>query len=173
MEEAIEEEHINYEDPNLLVHGQQWFVCGDRTDDTPHLYNKMPLINYPSWCHQKVDKSPIDYFKTVFPMRILDSILTNENKFLLENKWRVTSRSELWKLIGIRGAIMLDPVRGGYPEYWKSSIEVPSITMPRNFEARFGMSYNRFRQLMYCFKMAWSPTRARKKAVLLTILCVG
>jgi hypothetical protein len=133
----------------------------------------MPTINYPSWCHQKVDKVPIDYFKTVFPMRILDIIMSNENKFLIEQKYQTTSRAEMWKLIGIRGAMMLDPVRGGYPAYWKTYSDEPSTIMPRSFEARFGMSYNRFRQLMYCFKLAWSPTRLRKTGVILTVLYVG
>ena len=106
----------------MLVNGQQWTICNDRTDDTPNLYNLMPTINYPSWCHQKVDKVPIDYFKTVFPMCILDIIMSNENKFFIEQKYQTTSRAEMWKLIGIRGAMMLDPVRGGYPAYWEAYI---------------------------------------------------
>ena len=60
---------------------------------------------------------------------------------------------------------MLDPVRGGYPEYLRNKLDEPSIIMPRCFEARFGMTYLRFRQLMFCFKMAWSPSRKSPKGV--------
>lgn len=52
---------------------------------------------------------------------------------------------------------MLDPVRGGYQEYWKFNVSEPLITMPCFFEARFGTSYTRFRQLMLCFKLVWKP----------------
>ena len=69
----------------------------------------------------------------------------------------------MWKFIGLRGVMMLDPIRGGYPAYWKENLDNPSVIMPRCFKSRFGMTYARFRQLTYCFKMAWSPTRKAHK----------
>lgn len=136
-EVQVDEDEQPPHDPNLTVNDLEWIWSTDRTNDTPNLYSNHTTINYPQWLHQKKIKNPVNYFKWIFPMEVLDNILHNANYFLKLRKWGTTSRAELWKLRGIRGVIMLDPVRDGYPEYWKKNVSEPSITMPRCFEARF------------------------------------
>ncbi len=151
-------ENTNVEqDPNLCPNDKPWYYGLDRSEETHNLYDNHAYINFPHWLHQKVNKSNIDYYKSVFPPRIMDDILLSSNENLKFNKWRLTSRVELFKLFGIRYAIMIDPAPGGYPRYWNTDMDEPSVIMPRCFEARFGMSYTRFRQLMFCIKLTLSP----------------
>lgn len=150
---------IEYEAETLNINGILWRHSEDKVFENSNIYTNHTLNNWPQHLFQKNDKSEYDIFTAAFPTRCFDEIMSNENKFLLENKWRTTSKKELFQYFGIRGVMMLDPIKGGYPAYWKDNVDEPSVIMPRCYEARFGMSYTRFRQLGYCFKMAWSPSR--------------
>jgi hypothetical protein len=129
--------------PDLLnPHGQQWSVIEEKLEYYVDIYPLNSVLKWPKNI-PFMEKKALDYFKLMFPKETLQHMVQATSESLEANAIVKTTTGEIFKYIGIRLAMCIDPVRGGYAEYWATSYE-NSVKRPRNYGATFKMSKNRF-----------------------------
>lgn len=100
-------------------------------------------------------RKPMHYFRLMFPSDIMASIVLHTNN-LIKSKCGDGAKGidsyELYKFLGIRLAMAIDPLYGTKKEYWATKTSDRTIRQPKDYGKRFGMSRDRFEQIEKCLK---------------------
>ncbi len=146
--------NITRVNPELLdAHGRVWNLCVERTQDSQKVWKDPTRFRFPSSYREREDKLPLDYFQCSFPKSVAEEIVKATNIELAKLNMEYTNITEIYKFLGIRTAMAVDPLRGNIADYWKECYDDNSVFVPRSAEKRFCMSYWRFRHLSTCFRL--------------------
>jgi hypothetical protein len=143
-------------DPNLSPHGQVWHDLGEVTIDVG-VSNRRTRLLWPGNVNLQHDPLPIrtelDYFKLMFPMNIVETMLVHTNELLATHRKPNTTLLEMFKYFGIRLNMTLDKTGCPIEDFWMTEEIVGSTFVPPNY-GRFGMTRHRFQTLSRCMRFA-------------------
>lgn len=139
---------------------QDWTNVPDvGVDPANNQYNRRPTL---SWTSLFADlgnaalRTELDYFKLMFPMDLLPSIVENTNTQLRAKRlsYQVTP-GVILKYFGIRLAIALNRCNGKLEDFWKSTEDWEDWRLfdPPDFGSKFGMSLKMFQAINSCFRL--------------------
>lgn len=139
-------------DPMLWPHGREWEeIPGTIIDERINgRYQQQTRI---MWTQREELKSPqerepADYFYKFFPPKLVTLMIEMTNARLVDKRIRnVATRGEMYKWLGIRLAMALEPCKGGSQAYWSKTDDEGKFSRGANFEERTSMTYNRFRDI--------------------------
>lgn len=158
----IDAEATVLEDPRLKPHKLVWTnhhsenvnICRDsiNTSDRPQL----------NWLHlfkTECDVVPLEkrsawhYFMLNFPMEILGALVScTDHELKRRGHHKLQNRNEFWLYLGLRLMIVNDKIND-IATPWHTTPQPHDYRIPANFNARFGMSRDRFRQIDEC--LSW------------------
>ena len=154
--DAAPQEAIN--DP-LKPHGRVWEVKENLNID-PAVDSKYKNPSYIAWApHEQLtlldDRGPMDYFLHFFPLQVVQSMLEQTNKEMV-NRGYVgnVSKGELFRWMGVQLTMCIEPKRGGIDSYWKSPEDKETMYQGGNFSQRCKISRKRYLEIRECLRFA-------------------
>ena len=97
-------------------------------------------------------RTPYTYFQLCMPNNLYSEWVDATNQKLVQSA-SLTNVGELIKFCGIQLAMSVDLNRGSCADFWSTTIEKDSVTVPRCYGQRFGMNRNRFMQIKQYFSL--------------------
>lgn len=141
-------------DPLLSPHGQVWEDIGEVAVDVG-LSNRRARLLWPGNLHRLYDAMPLrselEYFKLMFPMSIVDTMLNHTNELLTNLGKSVTTAEEMFKYFGIRLNMTLEKTGCQINDFWMTDPMPGSTFVPPNY-GKFGMTRHRFQMLSRCMR---------------------
>lgn len=141
--------------PLLRPHGQVWKDEGEVTIDVG-MSNRRTRLLWPGQLNQLYDgvaKKELEYFKLMFPMSVMQTLLTHTNEQLGRFNKSTTTSQEMLQYFGLRLNMTLDKIGCPIVDFWMTDQEEGSTFVPPNY-GRFGMSRHRFQALSRCMRFA-------------------
>lgn len=115
----------------------------------------------------------INYFKLMFPMQLVPSIIAHTNQ-KLRNRFGETcalmTNVEFLAYAGLRLAMALDPLYGSRKDYWATKQDEKSIQQPRCYGLRFKMSRDRFEAIDSCLSFSKDDDDNVRKALFCVLI---
>jgi hypothetical protein len=152
---------------SIEAHGRLWKVAAVTTE-AQDISDFTPRFNWArvfrGYDHNGIS-SPLHYFKLMFPMEALPSILELTNANIAQephsDHTKVT-KEEFIKYLGIRMNMVLDPI-GSYKDYWNVEADQQTFILPRRYGEVMRMTRARFelieRNLQICDVVQVSASR--------------
>lgn len=146
----------------LSVDGQHWeeSLHGITVDQSSHCIVHTELL----WSEAdrfKIDTGrmkELDYFNFMFPTDCLPAMLDSTNLNLASQNIPLTSKGELYRMLGIRLAMALDIQRGVTGDFWNNVQDPNTIFRAPCYGERFGMPKSRWEQLNTFWSLDQSPS---------------
>ena len=139
----------------LEPHGRVWTEIQSKERETEgFMAPQKASLKWPHTCCKLfMDRTPLDYFSLFHPRTSLSKMVSFANLQIAKSihPEPSTTLGEITKFLGIRVAMVIDPVRGGLRDYWNAGNEEKSVIMSRDFGTRFGMTKHRFEILQENF----------------------
>lgn len=140
----------------LRPHGQVWVDAGEVSIDVG-ISNRRARLLWPGNVNQLFDghaeRKELDYFKLMFPMSVMQTMVAHTNEQLVHLNKSTTTSQEMFKYFGIRLNMTLDKIGCPIVDFWMTEQEEGSTFVPPNY-GRFGMSRHRFQALNRCMRFA-------------------
>ena len=158
-------ENEEAEDELLHPHGRQWVeIDGVNEQLVPDAYPDYSHINWrglegPAGSMH----TPAQYFYHMFPMLELESMLQGTNAVLAEKGYRVTTKAEVLRWLGIRAVAAVEKRRGSVSDWFKKGSAEGTVLSFGNFAERFEMSESRFKVLTSCLRLRVAPQTEEEK----------
>ena len=144
---------------SLKPHGRVWKV-EENLDIDPAVNSKYKNPSHIAWTQLEQltpldDRGPMDYFLHLFPLQVVQSMLEQTNKEMV-NRGYVgnVSKGELFRWMGVQLTMCIQPQRGGIDSYWKSPEDQETVYHGGNFSQRLKMSRKRYLKIRECLRFA-------------------
>ncbi|EEY59515.1 uncharacterized protein PITG_12071 [Phytophthora infestans T30-4] len=104
----------------------------------------------------------------MYPWSAIQSTIKHTNDKLAARRQRTIPEGDLFRFLGVRLAIAVEPRRGALRTYWEKDILEDFVGAPPNFGERFGVSRHTFEPISGALSFAddvisddpWKPMRA-------------
>lgn len=142
--------------PLLRPHGHVWEDAGEVTIDVG-LSNRRTRLLWPANANLHFEalhvRKELEYFKLMFPMSVMQTMLDHTNEQLNHLKKSSTTAQEMFKYFGLRLNMTLDKTGCAIVNFWDTVQEEGSTFVPPNY-GRFGMTRHRFQALSHCMRFS-------------------
>ena len=136
----------------LWPHGRKWEeIAGTIIDERMH-GRHLPLSRI-VWTQTEElkrpqDRKPVDYFYKFFPSNLVTLTMDMTSARLANRRIRSNvTKGEMFKWLGIRLGMALEPRKGGIQAYWSKTDDEGKFSRGSNFEERTSMTFNRFKDI--------------------------
>ncbi|KAG6954422.1 hypothetical protein JG687_00011831 [Phytophthora cactorum] len=166
-EEQLEEE----EDGTFVAHCRLWVPLDSvMVDSASHFSSRGTTFLWPAYL-QLGERSLVKYFYLLYPVGTLQETIRLTNVNLGMDSFRPIGPGDLFRWIGIRLAMAVEPRRGATRVYWNTQEKDGYVNTPANYAIRFQMSRHCFEQVMYALAFSdnsqtddpWDPIRPWEK----------
>ncbi|DAZ96673.1 TPA: hypothetical protein N0F65_009236 [Lagenidium giganteum] len=104
----------------------------------------------------------------MFPMHFVTTVLQHSNDKLSRQGFRTFQEGDLFRWLGIRLEMTIEPRRGDVKVYWERQAREGSIATSANYRERFGMGRHCFEHILHALSFAdelpapdpWKPIRS-------------
>ncbi|POM70815.1 hypothetical protein PHPALM_12696 [Phytophthora palmivora] len=146
------------DDGSVSAHGRKWIHC-DAVYIDPASFGpaRKAALHWPPHL-QLGERSFASYFYLMYPMDSLQTTIAETNKLLSERHHGIIGRGELFRWIGIRLAMTLEPRRGPITVFWESSVPEGSVGTSANYGKQYGITCRTFQNIQSALRFA--PSQA-------------
>ena len=138
-------------DPLLNPHGQQWTEVEAITVDAG-MDHQQRCASFDFGMEYNGVKTPIEYFKLLYPMATIATTLAGTNFNLrANNNNKDLTRGEWFVFLGYHLQAALEQNRGNFSDLWSSQATEPDSYEPVYNYGRFGMGKTRFANIQSSF----------------------
>lgn len=153
--------NISMNDPTISPTNRIiWNDCVNiDTDPATAVYNGNTSFKWSTILNDLANSTvhtPIQYFKLLFPMQYLNTIInaTNNRINSLHNGGSEINYYKFFRYIGIRLTMAANPCCSNVQEYFNATEIKNSVQLPQRYEERFNMCYNEFRRIGTVLRLA-------------------
>ncbi len=137
----------------MVVNGDQetvWKVLrGENNSTVPEIYTNQARFRWPL-ALQALENNPFKYFLLFWSNNVMNDIVTFTSEHLVSSGFRPLTKGELYKWMGIRVYMAINPIRGDIKKYWNENKESESMYVAHNLKQSTGMSRHRFENITSC-----------------------
>jgi hypothetical protein len=154
--ENLNAENMILPDVDYDAHGRQWrLFAPDVADEHLIFFTGSTRINWSNGgVPPPVDKTFLKYFELFFGFENFNNMIRWTNVRLSKKNRTPTNLGEVQRYLGIMLVMCLEPIKGSkFDAYFSKKQEEGVASRPGDYEYRFKMKYNRFRDIQSYFRV--------------------